>query len=74
MEELIIMNEKELKRIKILNRLINKEIRQLDVAKELGISDRQVRKLLKRYKEHGDLGLISKRRGKRKRQRSPSFF
>jgi transposase len=64
MGELITMNKKELQRIKTLNRLINKGLKQYEAAEDLGISIRQVKRLLKFYKERGELAVLSKKRGK----------
>jgi len=60
----IIMSNKESERIKVLDNLINKRIKQKHASRQLGISIRQVRRILKRYKQHGITGLTHKSRGR----------
>lgn len=64
MEETVEMSRKELERIKILSQVREGKMTQVLAAKLLNISDRQVRKLLKRIKVDGDTCIISKKRGK----------
>ncbi|MBU4267267.1 MAG: helix-turn-helix domain-containing protein, partial [Acidobacteria bacterium] len=49
---------------RLLDRALDRVIRQKDVAEELKVSERHVRRLLHQYREHGPPGLISQRRGK----------
>lgn len=58
------MSQKEIDRIAIIHQVAEKKIRQKEAAKVLGISSRQVRRLLCRYRESGDAGLLSYRRGR----------
>jgi transposase len=62
--EQIILSMKETERITIMDNLIAKRIKQKHAAKQLGISVRQVRRMLKRYKGEGIAGLTHKSRGK----------
>lgn len=57
------MNSKEVNRISILEKLKKKEMKQKNAAAALGISVRQVRRLLKRYKEQGASGITHTLRG-----------
>lgn len=59
------MSTKEINQLKIFEKLKNKEISQIAVAKILGLTDRQVRNKLKRYVLNGAKGLIHKNRGRR---------
>jgi len=61
---IIIMTEKDLEKIKVMQQLLEKQITQEQAAKVLSISDRQVRNIFKRYKELGDQGVISKKIGR----------
>jgi len=47
----------------MIDKLIEKSIRQKAAAAGLGISVRQVKRLVKRYREKGTIGLVSKQRG-----------
>lgn len=64
MEEFVEMSIKELERIKVLSQVREGKMTQVLAARLLNISDRQVRKLLKRLKVDGDRAIISKKRGK----------
>jgi len=61
--EIFVMSSQELTRKEILDRVINREIKQVKAAKMLGITDRWLRILLVRYKTHGAKALVSKKRG-----------
>jgi transposase len=58
------MSPKEVNRLEVMQRLGEKRMKQKAAAELLGISERQVKRLLRRYREHGASGLVSKRRGK----------
>jgi transposase len=58
------MNSKETNRLEVMQKLAERRMSQKKVAKELGISPRQVKRLWKRYREIGAEGLVSIRRGK----------
>ena len=64
MKGLISMSIKETERITIMNNLIAKKIKQKHASKQLGISVRQVRRMIKRYKREGITGLVHKGRGR----------
>jgi transposase len=63
-EEVLQMSRHELYRKRLLDRVLDRMIRQKDVAEELKVCERHVRRLLRQYREHGPPGLISQRRGK----------
>ena len=58
------MSEKELQRKTWIDKAIDKRISQKAVADKLGISERQVRRRISRYRERGDIGLVSGSRGR----------
>lgn len=60
----IVISMKETERINILENLINKRIKQKHASRQLGISIRQVRRIMKRYKQEGAAGLTHKGRGR----------
>ena len=62
--DLITMSPKEVKRLEVVQRLDEKRMKQKTAAELLGVSERQVKRLLRRYREQGASGLVSKRRGK----------
>jgi transposase len=62
--ELIAMSKEEMKRKGIMEQLVEKRIRQKVAAEVLGISVRQLKRLLRAFREEGTDGLVSKQRGK----------
>jgi len=59
----ITMSRTELSRIEIFERLKQKTIKQKKAASLLGISVRQVRRLVRRYRKDGPSGLVNLQRG-----------
>jgi len=57
------MTREELKRKTYLDKAIDRRITQKAAAETLGISERQVRRLIRRYRQDGDAGLMSQQRG-----------
>jgi len=64
MKGCISMSAKETGRIAVLDNLMTKRIKQKHAASQLGISTRQVQRLVKRYKEEGAAGLVHRNRGR----------
>jgi len=58
------MSQKEVNRLEVMQRLDEKRMKQKAAAELLRVSERQVKRLLRRYREQGPSGLVSKRRGK----------
>jgi len=65
----LIMSKKEREQLIVFKRLNYGEITQIAAAQMLNISDRWVRKKLKRYRKHGDSGLIHLGRGRQSAKR-----
>ena len=57
------MTEKDLSLYNLIVKSKERSLKQVKAAELLGISDRHFRRLLKRFKDQGPDGLISKRRG-----------
>lgn len=70
-ETLVQMSRRELDRKRLLDRILDRLLPQKDAAMEMGLSGRHVRRLLRRYKEHGAPGLVSQRRGKPSNRKLP---
>lgn len=62
--DIIIMSLEEVKRLKLVQSAIDKRITQKSVSSILGLSERQVRRLVKVVSEKGDRGIIHKSRGR----------
>lgn len=63
-EALITMNQKEVLRLQVIEKLNDGRLGQSEASKLLGVSCRQIRRLLKAYRQHGAKCLVSKKRGK----------
>jgi len=70
--ELLPMSKKELGRMEVLERLKAQKMTQKKAALALGLSVRQVRRLQKKYAEHGAAGLIHQSRSKPSNNRLPT--
>jgi len=60
----ITMSMRELDRLKTIQRVVDRMLRVGQAAEGLGISCRQVERLVKRYEARGPAGLVSARRGR----------
>jgi hypothetical protein len=65
------LSQRELKRLHILRQAIEKKVKQRDAAEILSISERQIRRQIKRIREEGDVGIIHKTRGKESNRKIP---
>ena len=65
------MSTRELDRLQVLVRVTEKRLTQREAAQELGVTERQLRRLLATYRADGPAGLASKRRGRRSNNRLP---
>ena len=63
MEPLYIMSKSELRRLEVVQNLESGQIRQGDAAARLGISVRQVKRLVRAFRALGPGAVVSKRRG-----------
>lgn len=73
-KEIISMSLKELDRLQIIRDSVSRQIAQEQAADRIGISIRQVKRLVQRYRIEGPQGLISRRRGQRPNNAFTSEF
>lgn len=71
MHDLITMSNQELRRADILQRLVDKRLKQSQAASLLSLSIRQIKRLLSAYRKAGPAALISARRGRPGNHRLP---
>jgi transposase len=64
------MSQKERDRLKVMAQVKAKKMAQQEAAAILRLSERQVRRLLRRYERHGDAGLVHQLRGRRSNRRT----
>ena len=62
--DIIRMSIRELKRLKLVQEAIGKHITQKTAAELMGLSERQMRRLVKAVRTEGERGLVHRRRGK----------
>ena len=58
---------REVDRLGVIREVVGKHLRQREAGERVGLSVRQVKRLLRRYREEGARGLRSRRRGRRVR-------
>ena len=59
------MSVEEADRVVVIRDVVEKRLRQREAAERLGIGVRQVKRLIRRYRERGTVGLTSGHRGRR---------
>jgi len=64
-KEHIVMTQKAIDRLSVIQQVVNKQLRQREAAERLGVSVRQVKCLVARYRREGPAGLVSRRLGRR---------
>lgn len=70
-EDRVIMRGKELRRVHVMRQVLGKQITQVKAGALLGLTARQVRRLLQRVRQEGDRGLVHRGRGKPSNRRRP---
>jgi len=65
MDQLLNMSAKELSRLEVMQRLSEKRMSQREAGAMLNLSTRQIKRLLKVYRQKGAVGLVSKHRGRK---------
>lgn len=63
-KDIIMLNEKELKRLHIIKKVFEGVLKQIKACEILGLSERQIRRLVKKVRREGDRGIAHKSRGK----------
>lgn len=63
-EDIITMSREEVKRLKITHKVLERQLTQAKAGEVLGISERQVRRLVRRVREQGAKGLVHRNRGR----------
>ena len=65
MDRLLEMSAKELSRLEVMQRVSRKQMSQKEAGRILSLSVRQIKRLLKAYRQQGAAGLVSKHRGRK---------
>ena len=59
------MTQKAVDRLGVIQQVVDRQLRQKEAARQLGLSVRQVKRLVARYRAEGPSGLVSRRLGRR---------
>lgn len=71
-EDIIQMSQKELSRAHIIRKVLERSLTQKEAGEQLGLSERQIRRLTVNYRAEGEKGLVHGLRGKASRRRITS--
>ena len=61
---IITMSQEELKRLHVIRKILDKRLKQVEAAKILGLSTKQIGRIAQRVHKEGDKGIIHKSRGR----------
>ena len=64
-KDFITLSTREIERLRIINKVMDKDMTQVKASEILGISDRQIRNIIQKIKEKGAKGI---RHGNRRRE------
>lgn len=70
-KDIIMLKQKELKRLHVIHQVLEKQITQSKAAEVSGLSERQIRRIAQRIREEGDKGIIHKSRGRTSNRSKP---
>lgn len=70
-KDMITMSRREAKRLHVIHQALDKKISQVSAAGLLGLSDRQIRRLIRRVRKKGDEGICHRSRGRASNHRIP---
>ena len=70
-KDMITMSREEARRLHIIHQALNKKISQTEAASVIDLSDRQIRRMIKRIREEGDEGICHRSRGTTSNHRIP---
>lgn len=63
-KEVITLSRKEIDRLRVIHRVMDRQLLQVDGARLLGLSDRQVRNIIKKVQQQGDEAIAHGNRGR----------
>lgn len=63
-EDMIMMHQREVKRLHVIRKVLERVIKQVEAAEILSLSGRQIRRIVKRIRREGDRGIVHQSRGR----------
>ena len=70
-EDMIMVGQGELRRLHVIQKVLEKVTKQVEAAEILSLSSRQIRRIVRRIRDEGDRGVIHKSRGRPSNRRIP---
>jgi len=70
-EDIIMVRQKELKRLHIIHKVIEGELAQVQAAEMISLSERQIRRIVRRIEGEGDAGIQHRSRGRQSSRKLP---
>ena len=70
-KDIIMTKQKELKRLHLIHKTIEKAITQAEASRLAGLSERQIRRIVARIKQEGDRGIVHNSRGRESNRKKP---
>lgn len=70
-KDIIMLSQRELKRLHLIRKALEGTLKQVEAADILLLSDRQIRRIIKRVRLEGDAGITHKLRGRPSNRRLP---
>lgn len=70
-EDIVMAKQWELKRLHVIHKVPDGGIKQVEAADILSLTDRQIRRIVKKIRVEGDAGIVHKSRGKPSNRRLP---
>ena len=62
-EDMLLMKPRELRRLYLVHQVLEKKLTQCEAAATADLSERQMRRLVKRIRQQGDRGIVHRKRG-----------
>ena len=63
-KDIIMVSQKELRQLHVIRKVLDKQLKQIEAADILQLTDRQIRRLVKRVRLKGNAGITHASRGK----------
>ena len=70
-EDIIMASQRELRRLHVVQKVIEGHVRQAEAAEILSLSERQIRRVLRRVREEGSRGVVHRSRGRESNRKIP---
>ena len=70
-EDMVMVRQGELKRLHVIQKVLERVIKQVEAAEILSLSGRQIRRIVKRIRSEGNRGIVHQSRGRPSNRRTP---